>query len=197
VNFIERVKQKAAATPTESPFRAVAEQFVTGLEAIGLGAALTDRPVGGVYLSLFPCHRPSRGGPVLRFTFLPDAVVVRGEADVTLTTPDAFEEWLLKYMESPGFLENRDLFLSLAALPAEASLRSHGSYTLVAVGPDDQAHLDGLKPGASMALTVTRIQFPGNRPFGNDSDLLESCGIVVTVTGQVGDGDQRTLTVTK
>jgi hypothetical protein len=166
VNFIERVKQKAAATPTESPFRAVAEQFVTGLEAIGLGAALTDRPVGGVYLSLFPCHRPSRGGPVLRFTFLPDAVVVRGEADVTLTTPDAFEEWLLKYMESPGFLENRDLFLSLAALPAEASLRSHGSYTLVAVGPDDQAHLDGLKPAHRWPSPSREFNSPGTARSG-------------------------------
>lgn len=189
----------AADTEPAQRFRAVLDEFVAGLGALGVGARIQPgRDARKLTLYLYPAHRPARVKLMLTFFLDGDGIVVSGETSTSITSPDELQRWLLRYVQLPAFLESLGALREEAQLPVEARLRvdrqaSHAvGDVVVAVSPEDQEKLDAVTKGSDVELEVERIEFHGNGPYvrGTAYMILESAGLLVGVDSVEPAGDK-------
>jgi len=189
----------AADTEPARHFRAVLDELVAGLRALGVGARIqSGRDARKLTLYLYPPHRPARVNLMLTFFLDGDGIVVSGETSTSITSPDELQGWLLRYVQLPAFLESLGLLREEAKLPVEARLRvdrqaSHAvGDVVVAVSPEDQERLDAATKDSDVELVAERIEFPGNGPYarGTGYVLLESAGLFVSVDSVEPAGDK-------
>ena len=134
---------------------------------------------------------------MLTFFLDGEGVNVVGEGSTSLKTPEELQQWLLRYVQMPTFVESVRTLREEAERPVEARLRvdsgaSHAAGdVVVAVSPEDQEQLHVAEKGAPLELRVERIAFPGNGQLdeGRQYALLESAGLFLTVTEVEAQGN--------
>jgi hypothetical protein len=194
--------QEAAHSEIAQRFQAVLDEFANGLAGLGVGARIRPgRDPRKLTLYLYPPHRPARANLMLSFFLQGEGIVVLGEGTTSLETPEGLQEWLLRYVQLPAFLESLGVLREEAELPVEARLRvdrqaSQGIRdVVVAVSPEDQQRLDAATKGSDVELDVTRIDSQGNGAYaeGTDYVLLESAGLVLDIESVAPVGDKLRL----
>jgi hypothetical protein len=175
---------------------------LTRSKVSGVGARIQQgRDPRKLTLYLYPLHRPARVNLMLTFFLDGDGIVVSGESSTSLSSPEELQRWLLKYVQSPAFVESLDELREQAKLPVEARLRvdSHMAYAagdvLVAITPDDQKKLDNASVGSEVEFVVERVEFLGNGQFAEPPRyaLIESAGLFVTLDEAAHEGDKLRL----
>ena len=205
MSFAEQVQaavasaEGAAHSEPALRFRAVLDEFETGLNGLGVGAHIRPgRDSRKLTLYLYPPHRPARGNLMLSFFLEGESIVVLSEGSTSLETPEALQQWLLRYVQLPAFVESLGALRQEAQVPVEARLRvdrqaSHAvGDVVVAVSPEDQEKLDVATKGSDVELVVARIDFHSNGEYaeGTVYVLLDSAGLILSVESVELVGDK-------
>jgi hypothetical protein len=197
MSFAEQVRaavasaEGAAQSERAQGFRVVLDEFTTGLAGLGVGARIQPgRDARKLTLYLYPLHRPARVNLMLSFFLEGDGVVVLGEGSISLETPEALQQWLLRYVQLPAFLESLGVLREEAQAPVEARLAvdrqaSPGVFgsgihdLVVVVSPEDQEKLDAATKGSNVEVVVEQLN--GAYVNGATYATLESAGLVLSV----------------
>lgn len=212
MTFAEQIRaalakaNEGANSQQAQPFLEVLKEFVAEINTSGVGARIQPgRTQQKLSFYIYPQHRPGRANLMLSFFLNGDTIVVSGESTTTLSTAEDLQQWLLKFLQLPAFVESLAIMREQARIPVEARLRaarddaSVESDIGVAVSPEDQERLDKKQKGETIEVTVTPFKFPGNRSYvpGTNYFLLESAGLSVDVQQVTPQEEKLVVTGTR
>ncbi len=196
----ETAKSALEAQPIDD-YKATLEEFAQGIKKLGVDARVQMASTSqAIAVLMSPLYRPAFATLLLRFELAGEGIIVFGQDQITLRSPEALRAWLLDFIKKPAVINTVKHLQEEATQPVEARLRSKSDDNdnnydiLVSIGPDHQKSIYETALNAELSLEVMREKFPGNPEFSSERlyPTLYSAGLIVQVN-KVQPSDEKLL----